>query len=627
MKKIFYLLFISIILVNFANATEMTTPSDIYEPGVVLTIEVKDKPNNYQDWIGIYPKNANNSWSNVIEWKWARDVFPFPINANSADEYHFFLTEEGDYEARFFLNNTYKAEYKTAFSVKDPYKISISINNATPAPNESIQFDLGFLSGDQDWVGIYPKGASNSWSNVVTWKWAETEAVTLTGVPVGAYEARLFFSNSYRTEASVAFNVEEAISATISLNNNTVNPNENIPFTLSNLSGDRDWVGIYPKDASNDWNNVITWNWAENNQTTLAGVPAGEYEARLFFSNSYTLEASVAFSVEGGNTDFWQKGPYEVSPVIEVGNNGLVYHPENLQGKNAPVVFLVKNHSSPRKKLATLINFIASHGYYVVLIDSSVANSNHFTRPRTKIAPRYIEIINYLKENAHNIDTSKIGVVGSSASGGNTFGILHRLKDEGYGSHASFILAIESWFAFEMNKDQMRSLVTNNTYVSILEYGVKGNLKKQENPFSGTDYTTDALFPLVNFLHVKADGNYLDNINYQVFESVGDRGHLYHQDTSVIEGVDGANYKDMKGVLSPLGGLMEFVFEDNEFARSTALEQGTDNPILNNQVKIKEYKQYNFKCNANGPALISYCDANAIIGNRDYINSIEQLNF
>lgn len=629
MKKIFYLLFISIVLTSVANATEMTTPSHTYEPSTVFTIEVKDKPNNYKDWIGIYPKNASNSWTHVIAWKWARDVSPTPINTNSADEYDFVLHDEGDYEARFFFNNTYKAEYKTAFSIKDPYKISISINNVTPAPNENIQFNLGFLSGDQDWVGIYPKDASNSWSNVIAWEWAETNAVTLTGVPAGSYEARVFFNNSYHTEASIAFNVEEAINATISLNNDTVNPNENISFTLSNLSGDRDWVGIYPKDASNDWNNVVAWSWAENSEITLAGgVPAGEYEARLFFKNSYMLEDSVAFSV---NTAFWQKGAYEVAPVIEVGNNGLVYHPKNLQGEIAPIVFVVKNHSSPRKKMATLINFIASHGFYVVLIDPSVADSNYYTEPKTRIAPRYIEIVNFLKGNGHNLDTSKIGVVGSSYSGGNTFPVLHRLKEEGYGANASFLLAIESSNAFQMSKADMKSLSTNNTYITLLEYDKKGNLSPKADGNPNT-YSTDALFPLINFLHIKA-GNNLRNIDFQVFEDVGKRGHHYHQDTSIVDGQPGENYQYMKGVLNPLGALMQLVLnKDNQSARSVALNQGSDSPIQDGIMEINGFDSYAYNCKSHDDKYLRYTDikyfnADALTNDRGYIQSIEELNF
>ncbi len=630
MRKLFNLFIITFALTTFANATELTA----WDRDGTTWVTIKDKPNNYEDWIGIYPKNSSNSWSNVIAWKWARNGSASPDEPNT-DEYRFNGIDYGEYEARFFLNNTFKTEYKSAFKVFDPYKPSINLTTTTLKPNKAIEFNLGgypALSGNQDWVGIYPKGASNDWNNVLSWSWAKKRNVTLTGVPVGSYEARLFFNNSYTIEASISFDIEADKTATISLDNGVVKPQENISFTLSNLSGDRDWIGIYPKGASNDWNNVITWGWAKNTKVTLGGVSVGEYETRLFFNNSYILEASVPFSIENKNVEFWKKGALTIAPVIEVGNNGLVYYPKNLHGKKAPVVFVVKNHSSPRKKLATLINFIASHGFYVVLIDPSVAGSNYYTEPKTKIAPRYIEIVNYLNERGHNLDTSTIGVVGSSYSGGNTFPVLHRLKEEGYGSNASFLLAIESANAFQMSKADMRSLSTNNTYITLLEYDTKGNLRPQENG-KPNPYSTDALFPLINYLHLKSANN-LENIDFQVFEDVGTRGHLYHQDTSIINGNPGENYQHMKGVLNPLGALMQLVInKNNQVAREVALNKGSDSPVKDGIMKINPISSYSYDCKSHddkyirGYTNIKYFNADALKGNRDYINSIEDLNF
>ena len=209
MKKIFYFLFISIVLTNFAHAIEITSWKDNYPTGNATWIEVKDKPNNHEDWVGIYPRNSNNSWSNVVAWSWARDTSPTTVDPG--DWYEFQLND-GSYEARFFLNNTYTVEDSVAFNVGETNEPMISINNDAVSSNESIQVSLLNLSGNQDWVGIYRKGDSNSWSNVVTWMWADNTNITLDGVSAGEYEARLFFNNSFQTEASVTFSVEEALS-------------------------------------------------------------------------------------------------------------------------------------------------------------------------------------------------------------------------------------------------------------------------------------------------------------------------------------------------------------------------------------------------------------------------------
>ncbi len=78
-------------------------------------------------------------------------------------------------------------------------------------------------------------------------------------------------------------------------------PNEPITVHLANMSGDaEDWVGIYPAGSSNDWENVVSWEFTGgiiSGTLQLDGVAAGEYEARAFFRNSFNLEAKTAFSV------------------------------------------------------------------------------------------------------------------------------------------------------------------------------------------------------------------------------------------------------------------------------------------------------------------------------------------
>jgi len=87
------------------------------------------------------------------------------------------------------------------------------------------------------------------------------------------------------------YNIDETVSVSI-----------HIP-----VSGDKDWVGIYPIGASNDWANVIAWNWVGQGNTVLnknqKPMPAGTYEIRLFFHNTYKDEARYPFDVIVNNND------------------------------------------------------------------------------------------------------------------------------------------------------------------------------------------------------------------------------------------------------------------------------------------------------------------------------------
>jgi len=56
-------------------------------------------------------------------------------------------------------------------------------------------------------------------------------------------------------------------------------------------------IRVYPKNDSNEWSNVKTWSWVSQNETPLdiSDLTSGAYEARLFYHNSYELEAKIAF--------------------------------------------------------------------------------------------------------------------------------------------------------------------------------------------------------------------------------------------------------------------------------------------------------------------------------------------
>lgn len=179
--------------------------------------------------------------------------------------------------------------------------------------NEVITVSYKHLLGEgADWIGLYPKNANNAWENVVDWTWAkgvDEGNVTFKAPELGEYQARVFFKNSFYAEANTSFMVTEKISTeetasltSIQTDKTSYELNESIVVSYQNLSGDEeDWVGIYPKGTNNDWDNVVDWAWAsgiKEGSVTFNLSSAGEYEARLFFRNSFVLEASTAFSMK-----------------------------------------------------------------------------------------------------------------------------------------------------------------------------------------------------------------------------------------------------------------------------------------------------------------------------------------
>ena len=79
-------------------------------------------------------------------------------------------------------------------------------------------------------------------------------------------------------------------------------PNEEITFHLEEMFGDsKDWIAIYPKNSNNDWNNVLDWDWTagikEGEIKFNTDLDIGEYQVRIFFKNTYIVEAYYNFKV------------------------------------------------------------------------------------------------------------------------------------------------------------------------------------------------------------------------------------------------------------------------------------------------------------------------------------------
>jgi len=117
--------------------------------------------------------------------------------------------------------------------------------------------------------------------------------------------------------------------ADIKLSKSEFTVGDPITITLSGMAGNEgDWVGVFPKNKPSVWENVVTWKFdgqVKDGTYDLDSVPVGEYEARVFLDNSYTLLAKIAFSVKErqGVTIALDKASYESNQQIKVTLGGM----------------------------------------------------------------------------------------------------------------------------------------------------------------------------------------------------------------------------------------------------------------------------------------------------------------
>jgi hypothetical protein len=293
-KKIILTLALTTLSLFATNNLELYYDTEYNTIGVV-PIDTETIDENSDDWVGIYQKGASNDWDNVIKWSWAKDlnVWHDQQNARYIKVYNFNGLDEGSYDVRYFKNNSFTTYRSHSFNIgEDGGEATLSINNQT----DTILTIDSTYQGDQSWVGIYKKGASNDWNNVKVWSWIRESknSFNIANLDGGTYEARLFYNNSYDLETKVEFIVdgggEEANIEITNLSTTTVTVN-------TTFQGNQSWIGIYEKGASNDWANVKAWSWVNQNKTNLDinNLSEGTYEARLFYNNSYAVEDKVEF--------------------------------------------------------------------------------------------------------------------------------------------------------------------------------------------------------------------------------------------------------------------------------------------------------------------------------------------
>ncbi len=116
----------------------------------------------------------------------------------------------------------------------------------------------------------------------------------------------LFSNNSYYIEASEDFWVNPSnhpgTKAELTTTKPTFTTTEDVRINFKNINGaTNDWLAIYPADKDNSWGNVVKWKYnkggVEEGQVNFDELPAGKYEARVFYNNTFKMEGKVAFEV------------------------------------------------------------------------------------------------------------------------------------------------------------------------------------------------------------------------------------------------------------------------------------------------------------------------------------------
>jgi hypothetical protein len=319
MKKI---IFMTMLCLTLLYPAELETNKDVYDVNENIELVLTELRAESNDWVAIFPAESNNDFGAIVQWQLTGGTVDAALQFNPL--------REGSYDVRLFYGaEVVEGVSKRITVVNDENAVTnIQTNKEIYKVNEAILVNYENMSGnDQDWIGIYPKNSNNDWENVLQWTWTDGGVVgnhNFEGLAVGEYEVRAFFNNSFNMEAHYAFSVEgDNPVTTVKTNKDVYAPNEEVIASFENMSGDNeDWMGIYPAGSENTWENMVDWKWIAGDiegERRFNGLAAGEYEVRVFFENSFEVEASYAFVIEDDAFEFsLRKNPLDPYELIRV---------------------------------------------------------------------------------------------------------------------------------------------------------------------------------------------------------------------------------------------------------------------------------------------------------------------
>lgn len=264
------------------TTTTISTDAASYAPPATVTVSFANLHGNAHDWVTLAP--AGSQLTTYGAW-----AYPGAVSGT----YVFSGVPAGSYVARAFEDDgfTLLAESST-FTVVAPTKtLTTSAGTYSSAVPVSVSF-TNLPGHATDWIAIAPQGSPNT--TYTTWRYLASGAGTevFTGLAAGNYVARAFADNGFDLLVeSDPFTVTAATA--VATNQASYTSAENVVVTFGGLAGNQtDWISIAPVGSASG--SYQTWAYAYGSvsgSVTFPPLPAGTYTARVFFNDTFTMEA------------------------------------------------------------------------------------------------------------------------------------------------------------------------------------------------------------------------------------------------------------------------------------------------------------------------------------------------
>jgi uncharacterized repeat protein (TIGR03806 family) len=297
---------------DLASAAALATSKAIYGVGETVVVNFRNAAGQAGDWIGLYAVGAGHTEFVQRLYTDGSNVGTAGLSSGSVS-FVGGLSGVGNYEARLFFEDSFELEAQVVFFVQEVPGSAAEPSPSDTATEVSLTPTLSWASGagameHRVYLGtnaVLGSGELKSTQSGTTyrpeplagqsryyWRVDEVNAVGTTAGPVWSFSTGPSPSGPWVTTSQEVYS-----------------EGETIVVHFGNAAGQgRDWIGLHSAGAAATA--YVRWSYTDgtssgatvgltNGRVSFAGGVSGpgNYEARLYFNNTYTVQASVSFEV------------------------------------------------------------------------------------------------------------------------------------------------------------------------------------------------------------------------------------------------------------------------------------------------------------------------------------------
>lgn len=194
-----------------------------------------------------------------------------------------------------------------------------------------VTVDYGCLPGNQfDWVAVAADGSpDSSYLRFEYTNGATDGSWTVGGLAPGSYVARAYENDSFTVLSSATFTVDAPSGVQVATDKPSYAAGESVQVSFSNLPGNQfDWIAVAPHNAAPEV--FVDWVYTGGQTAgavTFSNLAGGQYDARVFENDTYTIIGSASFSVAGTPTVTTDASAYLTGSLVTTSYSNLPGNP------------------------------------------------------------------------------------------------------------------------------------------------------------------------------------------------------------------------------------------------------------------------------------------------------------